>query len=155
YKAYQETFGAFADRVATKKRLSIVTNGALTSLPPQLLITRDPAGKTFKQMDWLIRSHAVTILPSVASLKVLRGGTQASSARKPMVAFADPVFSKAARARAQQVAMRALTSFYRGTQVDVAAVGEHLPQLPGTRREVQQIAAELKAQPADVRLGLA
>ena len=155
YKAYQETFGAFADRVATKKRLSIVTNGALTSLPPQLLITRDPAGKTLKQMDWLIRSHAVTVLPSVASLKVLRGGTQASSARKPMVAFADPVFSKAARARAQQVALRGLTSFYRGIQVDVAAVGEHLPQLPGTRREVQQIAAELKVQPADVRLGLA
>jgi CHAT domain-containing protein len=153
HQIYQATLGAFSDKIATKKRLSIVTNGALTSLPPQLLVTKDPAGKDFKKIDWLIRSHAVTILPSVASLKVLRGGTQASTARKPMIAFADPVFSKAARA--QQVAMRGIVSFYRGTQIDVAAIGEHLPQLPGTRREAQQVAAELKAEPDDLRLGLA
>jgi CHAT domain-containing protein/Tfp pilus assembly protein PilF len=155
YKLYQETFGAFAEKIASKLRLSIVTNGALTSVPPQLLITKEPTGKNLKDMDWLIRSHAITILPSVASLKVLRGGTQTSSARKPMIAFADPVFSKAAHAQAQEVASRSITSFYRGTQVDIAAIGQYLPQLPGTRKEVQQIAAELKADPTDIRLGLA
>jgi CHAT domain-containing protein len=123
-------------------------------LPPQLLITKEPGGKAFKEIEWLIRSHAVTILPSVASLKVLRGGSQGSSARKPMVAFADPVFSKAARANAQ-LAMRSITSFYRGTKADIAAIGEYLPQLPGTRREVRQVAGELKADPADIKLGLA
>jgi CHAT domain-containing protein len=51
--------------------------------------------------------------------------------------------------------MRSITSFYRGTQVDVAAIGEHLPQLPGTRKEVTEIAAELKVDPGDIRLGLA
>ena len=50
--------------------------------------------------------------------------------------------------------MRSLTSFYRGTQADVASIGEYLPQLPGTRKETQQIASELRADPADVRLGL-
>src|SRR5262249_39135791 len=120
YRIYQETFGAFADQIASKHRLSIVTNGALTSLPPQLLITKDPTGKNLKETDWLIRSHAITVLPSVASLKILRTGSQTSSARKPMIAFADPVFSKAART--QQLAMRSITSFYRGTQVDVAAI---------------------------------
>jgi CHAT domain-containing protein len=155
YKIYQETFGAFATKIASKQRLSIVTNGALTSVPPQLLITKDPTGKKLKELDWLIRSHAITVLPSVASLKVLRGGSQTSSARKPMVAFADPVFSKAARAKAQQLAMRSITSFYRGTQVDIAGIGAYLPQLPGTRREAQQVAAELKADPADIKLGLA
>jgi CHAT domain-containing protein len=50
--------------------------------------------------------------------------------------------------------MRGITSFYRGTQVDVAVIGEHLPQLPGTRREVNEIAAEVKAQSEDIRLGL-
>jgi len=153
YKIYQETFAAFSEKIASKRRLSIVTNGALTSLPPQLLVTKDPAGKKLKELDWLIRSHAITVLPSVASLKILRAGSQASSARKPMIAFADPVFSKAARA--QQLAMRSITSFYRGTQVDIAAIGEYLPQLPGTRREAQQIATELNADSADVKLGLA
>jgi CHAT domain-containing protein len=50
--------------------------------------------------------------------------------------------------------MRSITSFYRGTQTDVAAIGEYLPQLPGTRMEAQLIASELKADPADIRLGL-
>jgi hypothetical protein len=44
YKIFQETFGAFAEKLAAEKRLSIVTNGALTSLPPQLLIAMDPTG---------------------------------------------------------------------------------------------------------------
>ena len=153
YKIYQETFAAFGEKIAAKKRLSIVTNGALTSLPPQLLITKDASGKSLKEMDWLIRSHAITVLPSVASLKILRSGSQTSSARKPIIAFADPVFSKAPRA--QQLATRSITSFYRGTQVDVAAIGEYLPQLPGTRKEAQQIAEDLKADPADIKLGLA
>jgi hypothetical protein len=33
YKIYQETFGALVDKIGSKERLSIVTNGALTSLP--------------------------------------------------------------------------------------------------------------------------
>ena len=97
YKIYQATFAAFADKIAARKRLTIITNGALTSLPPALLVTKDPSGKTLKDLDWFIRSHAITVLPSVASLKVLRGSSQTSAARKPMIAFADPVFSKAAR----------------------------------------------------------
>jgi CHAT domain-containing protein/Flp pilus assembly protein TadD len=154
YKVYQETFGAFADKIASKQRLSIATNGALTSVPPQLVITKEPTGKKLKELDWLIRSYAITILPSVASLKVLRSGTQTSSARKPMIAFADPVFSKAARASAeQQATLGSITSLYRGTQVDVAAIRERLPQLPGTGREVREIAAELNAQSDDVKLG--
>src|SRR5262249_37717631 len=116
---------------------------------------RDPGGKRLKEVDWFVRSHAITILPSVASLKVLRGGSQTSSARKPMIAFADPVFSKAARAQAQyQLANQSITSFFQGTQVDLAAIGEYLPQLPGTRKEVKEIAAELEADPADIKLGL-
>src|SRR5262249_45098696 len=94
------------------------------------------------------------ILPSVASLKVLRGGSQVSAARRPMIAFADPVFSEAARAETQRAAMRSITSFYRGTQIDLAAIGEHLPQLPSTRKEVQQVATELNAADQDIRLGL-
>jgi CHAT domain-containing protein len=155
YRIYQATLGVFAEKIASKKRLSVVTNGALTSLPPQLLVTKDPSGKSFKELDWLIRSQAVTVLPSVASLKILRTGSQTSSARKPMIAFADPVFSKATRAQTQKIAVRSITSFYRGTEVDITGIGEYLPQLPGTRKEVKEIAAELKTPPEDIKLGLA
>jgi CHAT domain-containing protein/Tfp pilus assembly protein PilF len=156
FKVYQATFGAFADKIAAKKRLSVVTNGALTSLPPALLVTRDPAGKALKDVDWLIRSHAITILPSVSSLKILRTASATPSAPKSMIAFGDPVFSKAAHAQAQrQVAMRSITTFYSGTKIDIASLRERLPQLPGTRTEVQAIAKAMNADAGDIKLGLA
>ena len=155
YKLYQSTFGAIADKIASKRRLSFITNGALTSLPPQLLITSDPTGKTLKDQDWLVRSYAITVLPTVASLQILRQTSTTSAAKKPIIAFADPLFSKQARVNAtQQVSIRGITSFYNGTQIDVATLGENLPQLPGTRTEVEAIAKALKADPSDIKLGL-
>jgi CHAT domain-containing protein len=68
YKLYQSTFGAIAGKIKSKKRLSFITNGALTSLPPHLLITSDPKGKTSNDQDWIVRSYAITVLPTVASL---------------------------------------------------------------------------------------
>jgi CHAT domain-containing protein len=155
YRIYQTTFGAVAGKLASKKRLSLITNGALTSLPPQLLITTDPTSTALKDQAWLVRSYAITVLPTVASLKILRGISVTSSAAKPMIAFADPVFSKQARAEAKQrIPMRSITSFYSGSQVDVGQLGEYLPQLPGTRAEVEAIAKALKADPSDIKLGL-
>jgi CHAT domain-containing protein len=155
YRLYQSIFGAAADKIASKKRLSVVANGALTSIPLQLLVTKDPAGKKLKDVDWFVRSHAITILPSVASLKTLRGGTATSAAAKPMIAFADPVFSKYAKRMArQQVAMRGMTSFVMGTQIDISSLAVYLSQLPSTRDEVQAIAKELRVDPSDVKLGL-
>jgi hypothetical protein len=77
-----------------KQRLSIVLTGALTSLPPQLLVTRDPTGKALKDVDWLLRTHAVTVLPSIASLKVLRGKSAVADAKNPLIGFANPVFDR-------------------------------------------------------------
>jgi CHAT domain-containing protein/Tfp pilus assembly protein PilF len=158
YKIYQSTFGVVADKIAGKKRLSVVTNGALTGLPPQLLVTKDPTGKKLKEVDWLVRSYAITILPSVTSLQVLRGGSANSSAMKPMTAYADPVFSKKAREQAQLQQQfadnRAITRFYRGTQLDTAELAERLPPLPGTRKEVETIGKALKIAASDIYLGL-
>ena len=155
YKLYQSTFGAIGDKIGSKRRLSFITNGALTSLPPQLLITSDPTGKTLKDQDWLVRKYAITLLPTVASLQILRQTSATSAAEKPIIAFADPIFSKQARVVVvQQVSIRGITSFYNGAQIDVATLGENLPQLPGTRTEVEAIAKALKADPSDIKLGL-
>ena len=155
YRLYQSIFGSLADEVASKKRLSIIMNGALTSLPLQLLVTKDPTGKKLKDVDWLVRSRAITLLPSVASLKVLRNRTGLSPAPKPMIAFADPVFSKTARMEArQQLATRGMTGFVSGTQIDIARLAEDLQQLPSTRTEVQAIAKTLQVNPSDIKLRL-
>ena len=156
YKLYQSTFGVIRETIAPKKRLSVITSGALTSIPLQLLVTQDPGGKKLNDIDWLVRSHAITIWPSVASIKTLRGKSTTSSATKTMIAFADPVFSKVARTEAsQQVAMRGLESFVKGAQIDISSLAEYLPPLPGTRDEVQAIGKALQADPNDIKLGLA
>jgi hypothetical protein len=62
YRVYQSVFSSFAAKLASKKRLSIVTNGALTSIPLQLLVTKNPTGKKLKDVDWFVRSqHGGTI----------------------------------------------------------------------------------------------
>ncbi len=157
YKIYQETFGPIAEKIAGKKRLSVLANGALTSIPVGLLVASDPSGKSLKDLDWLIKSHAITVLPSIFSLKTMRARARSSSdAPKPMIAFADPVFSQQARAEAKtaRVTLRSLASFYQGSQIDVRALGEALPQLPRTRDEVRRVGAALGAGRDDLKLGL-
>ena len=155
YAVYQQTFGPIAEKLAGKTRLSVLANGALTSIPFGILITSDPQGKKLKDEDWLIKSYAITILPSIYSLKTMRAQMAAVEAKKPMIAFADPVFSKEAQdeAKAKQVAMRSLSSFYRGSQLDVRSLAESLPQLPGTRTEVETIAKSLDVGEGDIKLG--
>jgi len=156
YAIYQQTFGPIAEKLAGKTRLSVFANGALTSIPFGILITSDPQGKKLKDDAWLIKSYALTILPSIYSLKTMRAQAGTSTAKKPMIAFADPVFSKKAHdeAKGEQVAMRSLSSFYRGSELDVRSLAESLPPLPGTRTEVETIAKSLDVGEGDVKLGL-
>jgi CHAT domain-containing protein len=157
YKIYQHTLAPVADKLAGKKRLFIIANGAMTSLPFGLLVTKDPSRKSLKETEWLIKSHAITVSPSIYSLKTMRTQGNNSSAPKPMIAFADPIFSKSARAQAksaQNVAMRSLASFYEGTYLDVGRLGENLRQLPGTRDEVESIGEALGVGSTDLNLGL-
>ena len=152
---FQETFGPIAAKLAGKQRLSIIASGALTSIPFGLLVESEPTDRSFKNTAWLIKSHAITIIPSIYSLKTMRSHT-ASTAPRPMLAFADPVFSKVARteARSRQSSLRNLPSLYRGAQIDVATLGEYLTQLPATRKEVETIGKTLQVGSSDIRVGL-
>ena len=153
---YRETFGVFADKIASKTRLSVVTNGALTSLPLHLLVTNDPSDKKYKDIDWLARSFAITVWPSVSNMKVLRGKPMVSSAPKPLIAFVDPAFSNQERKQPDHsVPMRSITDYYRGSQIDYDELVATLRQLPGTRKEVEAVANALNADPIEIKLGSA
>ena len=157
FELYRKILAPVEDMLRGKPRLSLVLNGALTSLPPQLLVTRDPAGKALNDVDWLIRTHAVTVLPSVASLKVLRGKSATAGAAKPLIGFADPVFDRDPRRLAQNARVAANVTAsrgIRGTVADIAELKTALPPLPETANELREVAASVKADPADVILGL-
>jgi CHAT domain-containing protein len=121
-----------------------------------VLIIADPAGKALKSYDWLIRHYAVTVLPSVSSLKVLSGAS-ASAAEKPMTAYGDPVFKResAGSGGTRVAANRDYGTYYRGLVADVDALRRGLRALPETATELESVAKSVGADQADIRLGSA
>jgi CHAT domain-containing protein len=154
FALYQKILAPVEDAFRGKKRLSFVLDGALTGLPPQLLVASDPAGKSLKQVDWLIRSHAVTVLPSVESLKALRGKIAAAAGQKPLIGFADPLFNPAAQpANSRVLASVTASRGIQSTIANLATLKTALPQLPETADELKRIGAGLAASSADLFFG--
>ena len=157
FDLYRKILGPVEDVLRAKPRWSFVVNGALTSLPPQLLVMQDPAGKALKNVDWIVRRHAVTVLPSLASLKVLRSKSATGAAAKPLIGFANPVFDRDPQSLQQNIQVAASVSAARGIRHAVADISElkmALQPLPDTADELRQVAASVKADPADIILGL-
>lgn len=154
-----------------KRQLIVVPSGPLTALPVHLLVTEAPqhpdqnSGPAADPLDayrhaaWLIRRHAVTVLPSVASLKALRVFAGKEQAPKPMVGFGDPVFAEDGRpglrrnGSAKVALTRAYSEFWQGSAVDRDRLAEALPALPETADELKTVAKELGAPMSDIHLG--
>jgi tetratricopeptide (TPR) repeat protein len=105
YQLYRQVLGPIEEIISQKTRLSFVVDGALTSLPPQVLITSEPGDKDFASLDWLVRKYAITIFPSVASLKTLSAEKSTVSAIKPMIGFGNPIFDRTTPTGGVQQAM--------------------------------------------------
>ena len=91
YALYQALFGQVEDMIKGKQLL-IVPSGPLTQLPFQVLVTAPPpANGDHKSIAWLIRDHALTVLPAVSSLEALRRVSRLSAATKPMIGFGNPL----------------------------------------------------------------
>ena len=154
HELYRKLLAPAARLLAGKSHLLLVPSGALTALPFHVLRTR-PAGQRTAdgKVPWLLRRHALTTLPSVASLASLRRKTNRTPAPKAYVAFADPVFDRQGRRAAKSVKMatatRGLARFFRGTQGDDASLAS-LARLADTADEVDAIARLLGTDESDV-----
>jgi CHAT domain-containing protein len=103
---YVALIGPIEELVKDRRHLLVVPSGALTSLPFDLLVTEKPAQPVlwvkdiarYRDAAWLPKRHAVSVLPSVASLKALRAFAHKDVAGKPMVGFGDPLFDPSAPA---------------------------------------------------------
>ena len=147
------------------KKLIVVPSPSLSSLPFQLLASALPEESAqedvYAATQWIIRDHAVTMLPSVTALEMLRQRSQASHAPKPFIGIGDPLLNGhrtsaadtcAAITRGKmapvQVALaadsRGVSQFFRGALGDVAAL-RSLAELPETADELCDVAASLGA----------
>ena len=164
YDLYEKLLAPVENLLADKQHLMVVATGPLTALPFHLLVTQKPddslsGTQKYQAGDWLIRRHAITYLPSVASLKVIRATASGSTiARKSFVGFADPVFSRKmvkssdSIVTSDQHKTNSLASYFHGALADPQALARLAP-LPGTRRELKSIATTLKVPRAAIRLG--
>lgn len=169
---YEGLFGQIKNKIKGKK-LILVPSGPLTSLPFQVLLKKKPLkGRNYQNMAWLIKSHALSVLPSVSSLKALRRNAKASNAQNPYIGFGNPLLvgrdgkDKSAWAKqactsnlaAKTLRFAGLTvpdvisKFFRGGQVDVDLLKRQIP-LPETADELCAVAKMLEANQEAVSLG--
>ncbi|MCP4732750.1 MAG: CHAT domain-containing protein [Bosea sp.] len=154
--------------IRDKRSLLVVPVGALTALPFHLLVTEKPDMAIPDKFDgyrnaaWLLKRHAVSVLPSLTSLKALRSFARHDQNIKPMTGFGDPLFDPAAqggdkRAAAgtasRSLASVAYTEFWRGVGVDRSRLAQALPQLPDTADELNAVAKDLGVAAGDIHLG--
>src|SRR5258706_1438704 len=121
----------------------MVPDGVLQSLPIGVLVTEKPKDPgDYRSVAWLARRHAVTVLPTVSSLRALRLFTGRTAASLPFVGIGDPALDgKPGAALGVMVA-----SLFRGGMVDVDAVRKLAP-LPDTASELQALARAQGAAP--------
>jgi CHAT domain-containing protein len=161
------------------KNLIVVTNGALGELPLGLLPTAPsridvndkPLFAGYRNVPWLARSHAVTVVPSASALITLRRLPPGAPGRDKLIGFGDPYFNaqEAAEAEAEQAAPptqvasastgdAGADAITRGVplklrasphteDVDTAELAM-LPRLPDTRQELVSVAKALDVDPA-------
>ncbi len=163
HELYRALLGPVEALIRDKPHLIVVPTGVLTALPFHLLVMEKPQTGVpehlvgYRDAAWLIRRQAVSVLPSVASLRTLRGFVRHEQGSKPLVGFGDPVFDPAEpeALAAQRAAGRGMNrgfgGFWQGTNIDRAELAR-LPRLPETADELKTVAARLRAPPSDIHL---
>lgn len=159
FDLYTALFGQITADIASKPKWLVVPAGALTSLPFQVLVTKKPDGASvdrYRQAAWLLNERAITVLPSVPSLRALRSFARDSRAQKPFIGFGDPVFQQSPGDKRAARNVQPYQNYYEGSAVDLDRLRTGLPALPETAGELQAVAKALGASPQDdVKLGAA
>jgi CHAT domain-containing protein/Tfp pilus assembly protein PilF len=163
YELYSSLLGPVEATIKDKHNLAVVPSGVLTSLPFHLLVTGRPpaapvepnAQPAYRDAPWLFQRQAVSVLPSVASLKALRSAARADHGTRPFIGFGNPLFQNNAPAGNQRgmARNRGYNEFWtaRGS-VDRGRLVT-LDPLPETAEEINDIADRLGAAPEDIHLG--
>jgi CHAT domain-containing protein/Tfp pilus assembly protein PilF len=169
YDLYETLLGPVETLIAAKPHLLIAASGPLTALPFHLLVTERPAQAVpaspdkrdlaiYRDAAWLTKQHAISVLPSVASLRALRRFAHSDESRKPMIGFGDPIFDPKGGSDTRQrsanraLNIRGLSDFWQGAALDRGMLAL-LPRLPDTADELHAVAQSVGAPMSDIHLG--
>jgi len=171
FDAYQQLLQPVADGWKSAANLVVVAHGPLGWLPLTVLPTRTPgpaaAGEMlfagYRTVPWLVRDHAVSRVPSVSALALLRKLPPGKAERKPFAGFGDPFFNASqkgapspgtrpagtgdVKTRGMVLARRAAPMASPGDGAGAIKL-DALPRLPDTADEIRGIALALNADPS-------
>ncbi|MGQ0559498.1 MAG: tetratricopeptide repeat protein [Sphingosinicella sp.] len=147
YELYTQLIEPVAARLAGARRLYVVAGGSLAGMPFSLLVIEAPQGadddpEALRATAWLADRYALSHLPTVQSLALLRAAAGRTAPADSFAGFGDPLLSGAGTQRGIRTA-NALPSAEQVLQgartenglADVAAL-RRLARLPGTAVEL-------------------
>lgn len=139
--------------LAGHKRLFVIGGGSLSSLPFAMLVAAAPTGHdddpaALRATAWLGDRYALTQIPALQSLALLRGGAASptTGAAPSFLGFGDPALDAAPGAQA----VDSILAYPSGSTRPLAVPAElrRLGRIPGTASEIAAMAKVLSA-PAD------
>jgi CHAT domain-containing protein len=156
---FKRVLGPGQQHLKSLKALVITTNGALQSLPFNLLVTAPPPAineyTDYKKVEWMAKWFAMSYVPAPQSLVLLRKQAAQSKAPNAYVGFGGFQPMPVGVAARLVAASRAATQT-QGQNCDADARElASLPVLPLAEGEVQLTAKQLGVGPGGTRLGRA
>jgi CHAT domain-containing protein/Tfp pilus assembly protein PilF len=90
FQLYRDLLQPASSVLAGKPKLLVVADGALSYIPFEALLTEPAAGRSYRDLPYLLRQHSVAYIPSASVLAGLREPRQepVPADRKQVVAFA-------------------------------------------------------------------
>jgi CHAT domain-containing protein len=131
----------------------VVPGPVLSSLPLALLVSEPPAAHDYQHAAWLVRTYALSEVPSPRAFVALAGeSAHHAPAPRPFLGLGAPSFT-GANGPAGAKALADLTASCRTAGPISADLLRALPPLPGSAHEVQTVGARIGGSGADILLG--
>jgi tetratricopeptide (TPR) repeat protein len=148
YGLYQKILAPAVPLLTGVHHLLIIPDGALQSLPPGVLVTKPPQKdpenlEQHRNIAWLAREYAITVLPAVSSLRAVRQFPAPRTASARFLGIGDP----ALRGGASVVRLANLGPLKAG------GAAENFPVLRETADELRTIGNPLGASDDELLLG--
>ena len=158
---YRSIFAPALPHLAGIKHVMVVPAGPLQSLPFSMLVASPPpeikSDADYRQVDWLAKRYAFSVLPSVSSIQAFRQFTKTNTAQEPFAGFGDPLIGATTGTTRGNRRKLNIATMFRNAPVknapnaaqatdiaDVEAI-RNAPRLPETADELRAMAKALKS----------
>lgn len=136
---YNSLFAPVLPHLAGINHIMVVASGALQSLPFGMLVASPPptikTDSDYRNVDWLIKRYALSVLPSVSSIRALRQFAKAPGQQDPFAGFGDPLIGNTGGATRMARGKRA--------KIDIAAAFRNLAVKAKANAPINNQSAEI------------